>query len=372
MSSERTLVLAGAGHAHVEVFRRWERRPIPGVSLVLIVDRNPAIYSGMVPGFVAGQYRQDEIAIDGVGLAARAGGRVVLESVTRIDARRQQITCQRGTTVSYDIASLDLGSTVIGRDLRGAADHALPARPIEGLIAGVEDLIARARTGGSGEPFALVVVGGGAGGVELAFCFEARLRSETGRSARVTLLDQSEGLLPRSPPALANRVARAARRRGILFRGGARIVGVNGATLLLASGEKIEADASVWVLGPAAHGFLRSSGLPVDGRGFVRIEPTLQVEGNPTLYAVGDCAALPGMRKAGVYAVRAGPILDANLRSVLAAEPLRRYRPQPEFLSLLNLGDGTAIGVKRGLTFEGRWVMRLKDAIDRRFMGRYQ
>ena len=118
--------------------------------------------------------------------------------------------------------------------------------------------------------------------------------------------------------------------------------------------------------------FLRESGLPVDARGFVRVRPTLQVEGSDRLFAVGDCASLPGMQKAGVYAVRGGPILAENLRRLPEGRALRAYRPQRGFLSLLNLGDGTAIGAWRGIGFEGRWAMRLKDRIDRRFLERYR
>ena len=124
--------------------------------------------------------------------------------------------------------------------------------------------------------------------------------------------------------------------------------------------------------GPAAHPLLRESGLPVDARGFVRVRPTFQVEGSDRLFAVGDCASLAGMKKAGVYAVRGGPILAENLRRLSDGRALSIYRPQRQFLSLLNLGDGTAIGVWRGIGFEGRWVMRLKDRIDRRFVERYR
>ena len=104
----------------------------------------------------------------------------------------------------------------------------------------------------------------------------------------------------------------------------------------------------------------------------MRVRPTLQVEGADALFAVGDCASLAGMQKAGVYAVRAGPILAENLRHVLAGETLETYEPQSEFLSLLNLGDGTALGIKRGVSFEGRWVMKWKDRIDRAFMRLFQ
>jgi selenide,water dikinase len=93
------------------------------------------------------------------------------------------------------------------------------------------------------------------------------------------------------------------------------------------------------------------------------------------MFAVGDCATLdefPDTPKAGVYAVRQGPILMRNLRAVAAGGGLESYRPQADFLTLLNLGDGSALGTKWGRTFEGRWVMWLKDRIDRRFMKRFQ
>ena len=97
----------------------------------------------------------------------------------------------------------------------------------------------------------------------------------------------------------------------------------------------------------------------VDERGFVRIRPTLQVEGSDRLFAVGDCASLPGAAKAGVYAVRSGPILAGNLIRRVRGQALRAYRPQRGFLSLLNFGDGTAAGAWRGIGFQGRWAMRL-------------
>jgi selenide,water dikinase len=107
----------------------------------------------------------------------------------------------------------------------------------------------------------------------------------------------------------------------------------------------------------------------------VRTRSTLQVEGEDDLFAVGDCATLdefPETPKAGVYAVRQGPVLMRNLRARAAGSALETYRPQSDFLTLLNLGDGIALGAKWGRSFEGRWVMWLKDRIDRSFMRRFQ
>jgi selenide,water dikinase len=372
IASATRIALIGAGHAHVEVLRQAAVRAQPDPRLVLVVDRHPAIYSGMLPGFVAGHYRATELAIDAVSLARRAGAEVVLEKACRIDAASQRVVTESGREIAYDFASLDVGSGVLGRSLPGVDVHALPVRPIERLIEGVGALLARAREHSAGAPFRLIVVGAGAGGVELAFCFEARLRRETSRPLAVTLLDRGDAVLPGAAASLVRRVTRAARRRGIDLKLGAAVEALETGIVRLANGRTLAADAVVWSTGPAAHSFLRESELPVDAQGFVRVRPTLQVVGYDRLFAVGDCASLAGMQKAGVYAVRCGPILAENLRRAQAGLALRVYRPQRNFLSLLNLGDGTAVGVERGFSFEGRWVMRLKDRIDRRFMEKYR
>ena len=163
--------------------------------------------------------------------------------------------------------------------------------------------------------------------------------------------------------------------RGIEFRCRQRVIGIEPDALTLDSGERIALQAVIWVSGSAAQPIFRNSGLPTDDRGFVRVRSTLQVEGEDNLFAAGDCATMidyPAMPKAGVYAVRQGPVIVDNLLASLTGIPLRSYRPQREFLTLLNLGDGHAVGVKWGMSFQGRWVMRWKDRIDRRFIRRFQ
>ena len=124
--------------------------------------------------------------------------------------------------------------------------------------------------------------------------------------------------------------------------------------------------------GPASQPLGARSGLQVDARGFIELEDPFQVRGRPDLFAAGDCASLPGMAKAGVYALRARPLLDHNLRARLEDGSRRHYQPQADFLSLLNLGDGTAHVARWGRAVRGRVVMWLKDRIDRAFMARYR
>ena len=370
-SSSRTrILLIGAGHAHVEVLRRAAQRPQPGVEWTLAVDRSPSLYSGMLPGLVAGQYRLADLEIDAEALARRAGAEVVLEPIRRIDDVRRRALTASGRELAYQLASLDVGSGMADADLPGVAEHALCVRPLPHFVASLPALLARARR--AAQPFRLLVVGAGAGGVELALCFEARLRAETGGRAEISLLDRAASILSSAPSGLARRAARALERRRVRALLSAQVEAVEQQGVRLRGGQRLAADAVIWSPGPAAHPFLRESGLPVDAGGFVRIRPTFQVEDSDHLFAVGDCASLPGMAKAGVYAVRGGPILAENLHRRAQGRPLRLYRPQRGFLSLLNFGDGTAAGAWRGIAFEGRWAMRLKDRIDHHYLEEYR
>jgi selenide,water dikinase len=368
------LVLVGGGHAHVQVLRRFAMDP-PAARVTLVVDSPIAVYSGMVPGYVAGQYRADELEIDVVPLARRAGARVVLASALRIDAAARLIHAAERAPLRYDVASVDIGSTVAGLDLPGVRENAVPTRPIAELVRRTDSLVERIRSRPRGAPFRVVVVGGGAGGVELAFTLWQRIDAGSDPAIEVSLVHAWPELLLDYPRSFVARVHRNADKRGIRVSPLRRVVAARGSALRFDDGASMPFDALIWVTGAVSHPLFADSGLPTEPRGFVRTRSTLQVEGFDDLFAVGDCATMtefPRTPKAGVYAVRQGPVLIDNLRAWLEKKPLGRYRPQADFLTLLNLGDGTALGAKWGRSFEGAWVMRLKDRIDRRFMQKFQ
>jgi len=370
----KDLVLVGGGHAHVQVIRRWMMRPVPGVRLTLVVDRPDAVYSGMVPGFVAGDYRSHELEIDVVPLARRARARVILAAATRVDPNARRIALEGRPALSYDAASLDVGSTVRGLSIDGVAEHALATRPIRSFVDALDERVAQIAARRNGGPLRLAVVGAGAAGIELAFTLEARLRA-SGLPVCVSLLTDAPALLPRTP-ALARRVRQEAARRGITLKLDVPVAGVEkGCVRLDGAEEAWPCDLAVWATGAAALPVVLGSPLPLDPAGFIRTGPDLSVEGHPELFAVGDCARQvqhPWVPRAGVYAVRQGPVLDHNLRARLAGGRLRAYRPQRDFLALLNLGERRALGSKWGRVFAGPLVWQLKDAIDRRFMRRFQ
>ncbi|HXK21339.1 MAG TPA: selenide, water dikinase SelD [Myxococcota bacterium] len=365
------LVLVGGGHAHVQVLRRLAMAPMPGTRVTVVLDRPDAIYSGMVPGFAAGQYLAPELEIDVVPLARRAGAAVVLAAAARVDADAHRIELAGRPPLHYDIASLDVGASLRGLDLPGVREHAVATRPIRDFVDRLDTrLETRSR---AGQTARVVVVGGGAAGVELTFCLDARLRG-AGLRAELMLVEAAGELLAGQSTALRRRVRDESRRRCVSILCGREATRVEERALWLGS-ERLDADLVVWATGAAPHAWLADSPLPRDAQGFVRVRTTLQVEGHDRLFAVGDCASLveaPWVTKAGVYAVREGPLLDRNLRARISGAPLRAHRPQRDFLALLNLGDGRALGAKWGLAASGRSLFRLKDHIDRRFVERFR
>ena len=373
MSETRELVFVGGGHSHIQTLAHFAEEPPPACNPTMVVDLPIAVYSGMVPGFVAGQYRKEEVEIDIVELCRRAGVRVVIGRVIGIDPDEQRIVTEDGASVPYDVATFDIGSTVAGLDLPGVREHSLPTRPIGRFCEEVDVLVEAVKREAPVDPVRVLVVGGGAGGVELAFTLEHRLRS-LGAGVDVRLMDSGPRILGTYSAALRRRVRDNARSRGIEIACERRVEAVEEDAVLLEGGERIGYDVLVWVTGSRSHSVFVDSGLATDDRGFVLTRSTLQFRDYDNLFAVGDCGTFvdfPRTPKAGVYAVRQGPYITQNLLAWLRGAPLRTYKPQGDFLTLMNLGGGRAVGAKWGWAFEGRWVMRLKDRIDREFMGRF-
>src|SRR5260370_30517779 len=129
-SIRHDLVLVGGGHAHIQVLKRWAMAPVSGARLTVVVDRPIAVYSGMVPGFVAGQYARDDLEIDVRPLALRAGARCIVAAATGVDPTARRLVLDGRPPLTYHTVSFDVGSAVAGFEVPGAREHAGPTRPI--------------------------------------------------------------------------------------------------------------------------------------------------------------------------------------------------------------------------------------------------
>lgn len=358
----KRLVLVGPGHAHLYVLEALAHTPLPGVETVLVSLGTRQLYSGMVPGWIAGDYTVEQLSFQLEGLARAAGVRLEPSGAAELRAAQRELRLGDGRVLGYDVASFDIGSLPAGAELPGVKEHAQVLKPLERALAVL--------TEAERVPGPLLVVGGGAAGVELALCLQARTQRPT------TLVERGTELPQGMPPSARRLVLGLLKRRGVTLHTGSALVSLSPEAARLESGESLPFTTCVWATGPRAPELFARSGAAVDTRGYLAVEDTLRSPSHPELFAAGDCAGFmsgQAVPKAGVYAVRQGPVLAANLRAVLTGQgPLQPYRAQRGFLSLMNAGDGTAVGSWKGLTFQGRSMWRLKDAIDRRFMARFQ
>jgi selenide, water dikinase len=366
------LVLLGGGHSHLFVLEGLAGHQLPYVETTLVsLDRRHA-YSGMVPGMIGGRYDAASLSFDLPAICRRAGARFIQAEATAIETASRRLVLGDGQTLAYDVLSIAVGSTVEGGDLPGVAEHARRVKPIGRAL---ELVPALERLAAAGRIPAAVVVGGGAAGVEVALGLRARLRLLDQRDGKVTLVESADRLLGGRMPA-----AEPLARRALAVNGVDALLGIAvdrvGPDSIEIGATHLPADVVVWATGARATILLRSSGLANDRRGFVLVNDHLQSVSHPEVFAAGDAASLerfPDTPKAGVYAVREGPILWANLQAALSGRALpRQYRPQPRFLALLNTGDGRAILSYGRLALWSRTWMRLKDRIDIGFMRRFQ
>ncbi|PKP96351.1 MAG: hypothetical protein CVT76_07055, partial [Alphaproteobacteria bacterium HGW-Alphaproteobacteria-15] len=201
----RTLLLVGGGHAHVAVLADWIARGVPAdIRAVLLTPQPTLRYSGMVPGWIVGQHSRDEALVDLAALAQRAGIELVLDSCTGLDPDARRVRTAGGGDIAFDITSFDTGGEGRGAALLGNDPRLIDVRPIGGFVDRLAASPALAH---------VVVAGGGAGGVELAFA----IRNRSGNTAppKVTLVTGRDGLLPGFAPAVQRRVAAGLARQGI-------------------------------------------------------------------------------------------------------------------------------------------------------------
>jgi selenide,water dikinase len=295
-------------------------------------------------------------------LARAAGARFIAGEATGLDPAAREIRLRGDRpALRYDLLSLNVGAAP--RPLPGAAEHALALRPFGRFLEGWHALVRRVAA--SRRPLRLLVAGGGAAGVEVALA----LRRRFGEGVTLGLICRSGRPLPRQPDAACAIALRALARAGVAVHAG-EAAAVTPEALICADGGVLPCDTLISATGAAPPGWFAASGLLLCPRGFVAVGPSLRSVSDAHVFAAGDCATVLAheRERSGVFAVRQGAPLAANLRRALAGRPPRPFRPQRTALALLATGAERAIALRGAIAVEHGWALRLKDRIDRRWI----
>ena len=375
----RDLLLLGGGHSHVQVLKHFAMHPVPGVRLTLISDDYVSPYSGMVPGYIAGHYSLDEVQIALGPLCRRAGARFICANVTGLDRDSRRVLMAGRPALRYDVLSINSGAQP---DLQGMPGIAV--KPISRFLSQWPELLATMRSqlasdsSSSGRRMrGVMLVGAGAGGIELAFACRASL------PAQVPIKLVGPTLLPGSNRIAKKLVRRAMCEKNIVYitqRVTKARTTAEGFSVTLANETIEETGQLLWVTDVCAPNWLAESGLDCDDKGFVSVNESMQSINDSHIFVAGDAAHLQGQEraKAGVFAVRVAPVLAKNLARAVQGLPLQgprsRFRPQSSFLTLIGLGAPDrpdAIAIRGSWASRSKIFWRLKERIDRRFVRRF-
>lgn len=363
----RRVILAGGGHAHLAVLADWAKRPLAGSERCLVTSSRHTAYSGMLPGWLAGIYRASDLLIDLEPLAEQAGAKLVLADVTGLDPEHRTLTLSSGETMGFDLLSLATGGEMETSNLAALGRRLLPVRPVGDFMQGWSHFLEATSLL---EAPKVAVVGGGAAGVELALAIHVSLR-RLFRQPRVSLVTPKDGLLFGHGDKVRRLALAKLSARGISLHY-AEAAG-EPCGLLLSNGNHLPADCVIAATGSRAPRWLARSGLACNQAGFVSVGANLRSISHSSIFAAGDIIDRVdrSLERSGVHAVKAGPVLAANLRAALRGTRLRQYQPRRRTLYLLATGDKRAILSWGGFVTAGTWAWRLKDWIDRHFVSRY-
>jgi selenide, water dikinase len=371
------LVLIGGGHSHAIALHLLGSHPFPDVCITLITDVAHAPYSGMLPGHVGGFYTFEESHIHLQPLAQAANAHLILDQAVGLDLEQNWVLCRHHAPIAFDWLSIDIGSTPAKQEIPGAAEYTIPAKPVPQFLAGWHQVLESLAQRKTPQPISIGIVGGGAGGVELAFAMQSRLQ---GHPVQIHLFHRSQHLLSGGSAAVGHRFETLLRACGVQIHLGEQVTAVEATVdsqkeVLCQSGLRVQCDHIFWLTQAAAPAWLQAAGLTTDERGFILVNDTLQSVSHPYVFATGDIATAVNhpRPKAGVFAVRQGKPLFETLQRVTSGQPPQPFYPQRRYLALVGTGDRKAIALWNGLCVgPSRWLWSWKDGIDRRFMAQFE
>jgi len=362
------VALIGGGHTHALVLKEWAKQPLPHMELHVFDPQPKVAYTGMLPGFVSGHYKFDDLLIDLQALTKAAGGTFHEMAVEMVDPISQTIKT-KSETFSFDIISFDVGVYSAAKSFPGSSEHGVGVKPLTPFAHRWQSFVSNHVHANSSAR--VVVIGGGVAGVEVALAMAYRLRYETGRFHKITIIEHGE-LLSAVSLGTKRTLINALKKHKVEIRTQETVQCLTRSAVLLDGAPALASDLVLMATGPQPYDWVSEIGLPVTN-GYIDVDATLRSPKYPRMFAVGDCAHfLPRpLPKAGVYAVREAQILHHNICGLVNHTKLRSYETQNDYLKLISLGEKRAVADKWGLTISGLWLWKLKDRIDERFMSQF-
>ena len=370
----KKLLLVGAGHAHIGLLRQLANKRFKNTNhdrdITVITEQPQTLYSGMLPGWMAGHYHLDEISIDIVELCSRAGVPLVQRPIIAVDADKQTVATATKECFDYEVLSLNTGADTDLTWLKQNSSEAdtdinevIPVRPISDFVEQWQQILQQAK---QTSHYKVAVVGAGAAATELVMAAQFALRQINANHHAYLVC--GEHLLSGFDKVFSVRVIKQLQRHDIEIIYERATHYSEGE--LQASNKTLAVNAVIVATGVMGSAWTAHTNLATVGKGFIAVNAKQQSTSHANVFAVGDVSTRVDreMAHSGVHAVFGGKVEADNLIAYLADKPLNRYQPKNRTLYLLSCGDKYAIGSWGKFSVQGHWVWQLKRYIDKRFV----
>jgi NADH dehydrogenase len=370
------IVIVGGGFAGVyaamhldkTVARRGE------AEVVLISRENFMLFTPMLHEVAAGDLHPSDIVNPLRRILRHV--RVVAAEVDAIDLGARRVTCVAGMhdvrhEFGFDHLLLALGSNTKFFDLPGVSDWAATMKSLSDaallhntMVALLETAVLQADDFARRQLLTFVIAGGGFAGVETTGAINDFIRetaryypSIADRDIRVVLIHPDSVLLPELGEELGLYAERKLRERKVDVVKGVRVASYDGSIVTLTDGTSIAASTLIWTAGVTPSAVIASLPCEKEG-GRVRVDECLAVPGVGGLWAAGDCAAVPDVKKGTWYpptaqhGLREGVAAAKNIERAMVGRPLKPFRYRGMGL-LASIGRRTGVASVCGIRCSG-------------------
>ena len=360
------LLLVGGGHSHQMLLENLPTSWLQEHEVTLISPYDSTLYSGMMPGYLAGLYSLNALKVPIKKYSENKGVQFVKGEIKNLQPTNNTAQLSTGEVFSYDVVSINIGSITRQENINISSDRTYPVKPIEPF----SEALKHHMNATGKKRFAFI--GGGAASLEVALgCYETFKRNQV--ELEIQIFEGSPKILSSHNEKVRNHFYQRLQNIGASLFENEKVLEINGDTVTTEKASHPKFDFIGLFTGAAAPKWLKTTGLPLE-KGFIKVHPTLQSTAFENVFASGDVASVRGydIPKAGVFAVKEGKLLAENILRFASGGKLKSYQPQSRFLSLLLNGHKTAVLSRGGLFLKGRYIWWLKNFIDQKYMRKFK
>lgn len=368
-ASATSLLLVGAGHAHLHLLQQGRRLKDAGYAVSLLAPAEFR-YSGVATASATGALPTEVGVIDVAALAQRQSITHHPGRLSELDLEGRRARTDAGVWLDFDLVSFNIGSVAAQHGIDLAQD-VLSVKPLD-VLADLDRRVRAAVEALSQAPrnAKITIVGGGPSGLELAGNLACRSDLD------VNVIEGAPTILPQLSVSARRRISRLLSERGVRLHTDVAVARIELDRVVLSDGRTLAHDVAVLATGLISPPLLEDVGLvdPGCSADGIPVRNTLQHRDHDDVYAVGDCAYFTPkpLPRIGVYGVRQGPVLLASLLARARNKPLPHFVPQRRALQVLDLGGGIGLAIRGRWWWLGKSSLRLKRSIDHTWLAGYR